>query len=135
MLMELLGNPKTTYLLDASLETLHSESREWLNEIAFWNEEMAFFYKLIHLREPHIAFPTAGLADLEKKLIQITSEQLGKLKAAVEGHEHILGMLIRNNSFGEEREYRDAHRSLLGQVHEQQGIIKDFKKNVFSFIN
>jgi hypothetical protein len=132
--MELLGNPKTEYLLDASLETLHAESREWLNEIAFWNEEMTFFYKLIHLREPHISFPTEGLAGLEKNLIEITSTQLGKLKADVESHERTVGRLVRNSSFGEEREYHDFHRDLLRRMYDQQRIIREFKKNIFSFV-
>lgn len=132
--MEMLGNPKTEYLLEASLEKLHAESREWVNEIAFWNEEMAFFYKLIHLREPHISFPTTGLADLEKKLIQITGEQLGNLKAEVEKHERSLGLLVRSNSFTEEHQYREAHRHLLGRMYEQLTVIRDFKKGVFGFI-
>jgi hypothetical protein len=46
--MKLLSNPKTEYLLDASFEYLHNESLEWLNEMDFWRDEMAFFQKLLH---------------------------------------------------------------------------------------
>ena len=121
-------------MLDVSLETLHAESREWLNEIAFWSEEMTFFYKLMHLREPHMSFPTEELADLEKNLIQITSERLAKLKDDVECHEKILGALVRNSSLGEECKYRDSHRNLLGRMYDQQHIIKEFKRKIFSFV-
>ncbi|MBA3706528.1 MAG: hypothetical protein H0W84_11715 [Bacteroidetes bacterium] len=45
--MELLANPKSKYLLDAGLEILHEQSIEWLNDIEFWHDEIAFFYSLV----------------------------------------------------------------------------------------
>lgn len=132
--MELIGNLKTEYLLDATLETLHAQSREWLGAISFWNEEMTFFYKLMHLREPHISFPTEVLAELEKTLIGITSEHLPHLRGEIEEHEHGLARLVKNNSLSEEREYRNAHRTLLGRIYEIQTIIRGFKKSVFGFV-
>ena len=41
--MELLTSPKATYLLEADLVILHEESQEWLNDISFWRDEIAFF--------------------------------------------------------------------------------------------
>lgn len=132
--MELISITKTDHLLNASLESLHAESREWLNEIDFWNEEMSFFYKLIHLREPRISFPTANLASLEKEMIQITSEDLLRLKSEVESHERSLSALVKNNSLGEEREYREKHRNLLADMYNIQFRIRKFKSSVFSFV-
>jgi hypothetical protein len=41
--MELLTSQKMEYLLDASLQALHAESLEWIQEIDFWKDEMIFF--------------------------------------------------------------------------------------------
>lgn len=132
--MELISIAKTDHLLNASLESLHTDSREWLSEIDFWNEEMSFFYKLMHRREPHISFPTANLASVEKEMIQITSEDLCRLKSEVESHERSLSALVKNNSFGEEQEYRDRHKNLLRDMYNIQVRIKKFKSSVFSFV-
>lgn len=133
--MKLITNPKTEYLQDASLETLHAKSREWLNEIDFWIEEMAFFYNLIHMREPHIFFPTARLADLERELITLTSDHLTKLRIDVENHERVLARMVKNISLDEEREYRERHRNLLTEMNSLEVGIREFKRNVFSFVN
>jgi hypothetical protein len=132
--MKLINGPTTEYLLDASLESLHSESREWLSEIDFWTDEMTFFYKLIHLREPHLSFPSADLAVLEKELIRITTENLGKVKLEIENHERALHAIVTNTSFVEERGYRERHRILLIEIHNTQTLIRKFKKQVYSFI-
>ncbi len=133
--MKLITNPKSEYLQDASLETLHAQSREWLNEIDFWIEEMAFFYNLIHMREPHIFFPTAGLADLERELITLTSDHLSKLKIEVENHERVLARMVKNISLEEEREYRERHLNLLMKMNDLEVGIREFKRTVFSFVN
>lgn len=132
--MELINAPKTEYLLDASLESLHAESREWLSDIDFWNEEMSFFYKLVHLREPHhLSFPSADLAGLEKELIRIAAD-LSEVKSAIEGHERTLRAVIQNTSLSEEQDYRERHRSLDMKVRRTHGLIRRFKKQVFAFI-
>ena len=46
------SNPKAQLLLEASIDVLHQESREWLSTVEFWKEEMQFFDKLLHLQDP-----------------------------------------------------------------------------------
>ncbi len=132
--MELISGLRTEYLLDASLETLHAESTEWLNEIDFWNEEMSFFYKLIHTKETHFSFPTTDLAQLEKEMIKITAENLIEIKIDIQSHERTLSALIRNTAIGEERDYRKKHRELMISMSNTLRLIRQFKRKVFSFI-
>jgi hypothetical protein len=133
--MKLITYPKSGSLQDASLETLHAQTREWLSEIDFWIEEMAFFYNLIHMREPHIFFPTAGLADLERELITLTSDHLSRLKIEIENHERVLARMVKNISLDEEREYRERHRTLSSGMNKLEVGIREFKKTVFAFVN
>jgi hypothetical protein len=39
----LISNPKAQFLLGAGLDVLHHESTEWLETIAFWEDEMKSF--------------------------------------------------------------------------------------------
>lgn len=132
--MELITNPKTEYLLGASLETLHAESREWLSEVNFWSEEMSCYYKLLHKTLPFFAFPTKELADIEKEMIRINSEDLTSARGRIERHEGELAILMKNTSSTEEYEYRQRHRELLNDMYELRGIIRNFKEKIIALV-
>jgi hypothetical protein len=131
--MELLTFPKNEYLLDASLEDLHSQSQEWIKEIDFWNDEISFFYKLLHKKETNNVFPARELAEIEKTLIRINSEDMLRLRDEVLNHERLLSTLIRSTSLSEEQVYREAHRRLYRDMYKLNDLIRSFKKSVFSF--
>jgi hypothetical protein len=132
--MQLLTNPKTDYLLEASLESLHAESLEWLKEIDFWSDEMAFFYKLLRKSQAAKAYPTAELASVEMELVTLTSDKVDKLRSDVLRHERELSAVIRSISSGDEEHYRETHRKLLMDIYETLQEIRAFKKEVFSFV-
>ena len=46
--METLTSPKSEYLLEAGLDVLHFESREWLSDLKFQKSELDFFLKLLN---------------------------------------------------------------------------------------
>lgn len=131
--MELLTFPKNEYLLDASLEDLHAQSQEWIKEIDFWNDEISFFYKLLHKKETKNVFPARELAEIEKTLIRINSEDMLRLRDEVLNHERLLSILIRSTSLSEEQVYREAHRRLYRDMYKLNDLIRAFKKSVFSF--
>lgn len=133
--MQLLSNPKTDYLLEASLESLHAESLEWLKEIDFWRDEMAFFYKLLRKSQSSKAYPTTELAAVEMELVSLTSDKVDKIRKEVLRHERELSAVIRSISSGEEESYRDAHRKLLMEIYEIHVQIRSFKSDVFAFVH
>lgn len=132
--MELLSYPKTEYLLFASLESLHAESLEWRSEVQFWQEELAFLYKILRKQWSSSPFPSAEIAALEKRLIDITSNDLLKAKEEVESHEKFLSSLIKNNSMVNEDTYRKKHSEILTNMHSLKEIIKSYKRHLFEFI-
>jgi len=87
------------------------------------------------LDAPHIFFPTAGLADLERELIILTSDHLHKLNLKIEDHERALARMVKNISLDEEHEYRVRHRRLLEDTSKLQEGIGKVKKTVFAFVN
>lgn len=132
--MELLIYPKTDYLLDVSLESLHAESQAWLQNIDFWTDEMAFFYKLLHKKELIETYPSRELAAIEKELIKVYGERLEKARTEIQSHERLLGALVKSTSFVEDENYREKHRKLVLEIFDIQVLIRSFKKKVFDFI-
>jgi hypothetical protein len=132
--MELISSPKTEYLLEASLATLHTESREWMSEINFWSEEMSCFYKLLRKNVSSFTFPPKELAEIEREMIRINSGDLMRVKSLVERHEKELAAVMKNTSMIEEGEYRDRHRALVSDLYALQLDIRKFKKAVFALI-
>ena len=47
----LIANPKAQYLLGAGLDVLHFESREWLDTLDFYTDEVRFFENLLNKKE------------------------------------------------------------------------------------
>jgi len=65
--MELLAKSRKEQRANLNLESLHAESMEWRNEIDFWRDEMAFFYKLLQKEETRETFPAKDLAAVENQ--------------------------------------------------------------------
>lgn len=132
--MELLTNPQTSYLLQADLAALHTESQSWLQEIEFWEDELAFFYKLLHSKFSSQAYPTEEIAALDKTLVGINSDKLTTVKELILNHERSLALALQRTSMQEEDSYRHAHRPLSNKMAEVYAVIKEFKQNVYAFV-
>lgn len=129
--MELLANPNSHYLLQASLEDLHVESREWENKIVFWQVELSFLYKLLHQNEKKIHISQGKPLESKKQLDLIMGE-LEKLRMEVQSHERLLASLLKSNSFGELVDYRHLHRKLLHEIYDVDLRIMNSKSALFS---
>lgn len=133
--MELLTSSKKTYLLEAGLEILHEQSNEWLNEIEFWREEIAFFYGIV-IRKTHLAVPIHSkdaLNLIEKELEIISRGKLDILQKEVEEHEKSLSMFLKDKT-GTEREYRDTHKKLAQEFENFEKKFRLVKGDIFSLM-
>ncbi|MGZ4034180.1 MAG: hypothetical protein ACXVPU_08330 [Bacteroidia bacterium] len=133
--MELLLSPKSAYLLDASLEVLHEQSTDWLNEIAFWRDESAFFYSLI-VKKTLKSVPLSAksqIQKIEKELLAITGGELDKLQHEVEVHEKYLNLLMESEHYDKEI-YRTKHHELSLKFSQFEKRFKSLKKDIFSLV-
>ncbi|MGK7388976.1 MAG: hypothetical protein ACNS60_01440 [Candidatus Cyclobacteriaceae bacterium M2_1C_046] len=133
--MKLLPNPNTAYLLNVSLESLHTESLEWLNEIEFLKDELAFFYKLIYIKEFKHDLPVDAVTNIENQLVYINNDKLKKLKKDLLYHEKVLAQLYKLNPAPEEENYRTKHKHLWNEMHQLSGLVKKMKKDLFLLIH
>ena len=130
--MELLTTPKTEYLLQASLEVLHEQSREYLKEIDFMKVEITFFNKLLN-KNAGKQFPTEQAAALGKRMVKFVTRSLPDLRKKITEHERSLSDIIRTDTLGRQEYYREIHRDLTKEMSMCRDTFIRLKKKVFSF--
>lgn len=131
--MELLASPKARYLLEAGLDVLHAQTNEWVSEIAFWRDELAFYYVLM-LDKTNQWVPENKSSDLnaiENEIVSLSGSDLDELQKAVLEHEKFLNDLLDNHPENEQV-YRTKHRQLAVQVIQFEKRFKYLKKSVFA---
>lgn len=120
------------YLLEAPLDVLHSASQEWLQEIEFYKDEIAFFYNL--LRQKSKADPSAlktdKAHDIERHLIHISVHTVNELEREVNSHERFLARIIEKPE-PDQQLYRNQHHILAAKVNSFKKEFIDLKKQVF----
>ncbi|MBC7486125.1 MAG: nitroreductase family protein [Cytophagaceae bacterium] len=116
------------YPLKNSLETLHHESMEWLNEIAFWEDEIDLLYMIsMKVKMDHI---TTHIKDqvvkTERKLVsKIAGNEMNDLQGAVTNHEHII-----QKGYTDEQNYREQHSKLHIRFKQYEKELKQIKQEV-----
>ena len=127
------SNPKAQLLLEASIEVLHHESKEWLSNIEFWQEEMQFFDKILHLQDP-LYKEDKTYRNMLEDLEEIQGDVFVQLKEDIISHEKVLAALEQNKTGHSDSEYREKHAKIKARELTMEDEIKSFKKVVFGFV-
>lgn len=130
--MELLKSSKHLHLLDARLEVLHEQSNDWLNEIAFWRDELTFFNSLFVKKTFNVVPINAknNIIRIENEIKKISTGELDELELLVKEHEHFLGNLLESKQ-DNEQSYREKHRQLTHKFYFFENRLKSLKAEVF----
>lgn len=133
--METLPTATTAYLLDSGIETLHSQSMEWLEDIAFWRDEAAFLYAL-EVSKTGKAVPVKAKGKLEKidnTLLKMSAGELDSLYDKVEAHEKFLDRLISSKREDEES-YREKHKQIGEEIIKFGQRFRALKRDIFELV-
>jgi hypothetical protein len=125
-------NPKTHYLLGAGLDVLHFESREWLETIAFWKDEVKFFDHLLKEKE----LSGANNPDYErmlKNLDKIHLDLFKDLEESIAAHERLLSRIEKGEKGLADGDYREKHRLIFSRMNTFTTDFKTFKRIVFDY--
>jgi hypothetical protein len=120
------------YLLPESLEGLHRESMEWLQTVAFWQDETRFFTTLLEgakTKNSKGMDTSEMLGDLDR-LHQMLFEYLAE---EIREHEHVLSRIEKGAKGIADEKYRDTHRSLKEKMTRFNSDFRAFKTLVFSY--
>ena len=125
-------NPRTTVLLGAGLEVLHFQSREWLEKIEFWKDEVQFFENLLNSRTfDH------GQHDLKALLVNLDAihENLFEdIEENIRQHEKALSGLLKGEKGLSDADFRRKHQKLMLRMERIEKDFRSFKTIVFDYV-
>lgn len=127
-----ISNPKTELLLGAGLNTLHFESQEWLETIAFWKDEVRFFNDLLKKKE----FSEKNNSEYEKmlkSLNKIHTDLFEDLENSIVEHEIVLSKILRKQVGISDNDYREKHLNVSLRMELFTSDFKTFKRVVFKY--
>ena len=122
-------------LLDFGLETLHEQSIEWLSDIAFWRDEVAFLYALEvkgTLKETPMN-AKSRLDKIESELEQFTGGEIDSLYNEVMAHERFLDNLLSSKR-EDEVGYREKHLQISEKIDSFNLRFKILKREIFDIV-
>jgi hypothetical protein len=126
-------NLKNVFLLGASLEILHQESREWMDIVGFWKDETKFFEDLLNKKQPSDK-DKALHAQLIISLKNVSLELLNSLEDDIKDHEKLLSSLIKESKGISDWTYREKHKQLKTRIEKINKDFNTFKKLIFTYV-
>jgi hypothetical protein len=132
--MQLLESTRNMYMLDAGITILREESRDWLNDIRFWQYEFAFYYSLLAQRtDLHLPKERKdALNKLHQELDHFSTTEMISLQRDLEEHESFLSFLLSSNSAGHNWFYRNKHSNISQRINWMKEEMKRLKSKVFA---
>ena len=121
-------------LLRGNLKTKYSQTKQWIEDIEFYEEELSVFNSLISYK---IGSTTTG--DLEHKeifrnmddlFLRLSQDIINQIKA----HQKKISQLIDTDDFSENYKQSMVHSQLLEKMSIIKHGIKNLKKALFSYI-
>ena len=125
-------NPKTEFLLGAGLDVLHFESREWMDTVDFWKDEVRFFNDLLKKKE------VSKKNDPEyemmlKNLDKVHTDLFDDLEVSIVEHEQLLSRIELAEKGLSDDDYREKHHEISLRMADFTKEFKAFKRVVFDY--
>jgi hypothetical protein len=116
--------------LGVGLDTLHRESTEWLDTVAFWKDETRFFAELLNKKAGSESEFGKMLSNLDK----IHENLFDYLVEDIIDHDKFLARLIKSEKGLADADYRDRHKKLKNRMDLFTSDFREFKKMVFGYV-
>ena len=128
----LIANPKAQYLLGAGLDVLHFESREWLDTLDFYTDEVRFFENLLNKKEAS-KNNNPEYEKMLKDLDKIHKDLFDDLKESIIKHEQLLSRIELAEKGLSDNDYREKHQHIYNKMNTFSNDFKTLKKIVFDY--
>lgn len=115
---------------------LHFEHKSWLNEIAFWLDEIKSFQNRLDEIERRWTDDRvlAELGQFQNQMI-IHRERILKLKDEIDAHEHSIAENIDELNEAVDRIGFRYHMDMREKMETERVMIHDLKRRFFSFLS
>lgn len=127
-------NPKKQFLLGAGLDVLHFESREWLDTIAFWKDEVKFFDHLLKRKETSNKNNNPEYKKMLINLEKIYTDLFEGFEDNIIEHEQLLSRIELAEKGLSDNDYREKHRKISSKITSFKVDFKIFKSIVFEYV-
>ena len=124
-----ISDSKKASMLSEALDALHQESREWLNTIAFWQDEAKFFTDLLDKEQ----IKASEYGQMLQYLDKIHETLFNYLAEDIVAHEKQLSRLVSGDKEVSDQDYREKHVTLKEQMELFTNDFREFKKMVFGY--
>lgn len=125
-------NPKAQFLLGAGLDILHFESKEWLETIAFWKDEIRFFENLLN-KKAAFENTKSEFTNMLKNLDKIHLDLFEDLKDSIVEHERLLSRIVKGEKGVSDAHYREKHHNLFLRINTFKSDFKAYKQIIFDY--
>jgi len=127
-------NDSAYRLLKGNLETMYSQTKQWIEAIQFYEEQLSFFKSLISYR-----IDATEAIDLKHRTIFKNIDDLlyrlsEDITSQIRNHNHELNRLIEANNIEENHEESKKHIDLLEKMDTLKHGIENLKKALFRYI-
>ncbi|MBL7473020.1 hypothetical protein [Robertkochia sediminum] len=115
---------------------LHFEHKSWLNEIAFWMDEIRSFQNRMEEIEERWTdnMVLAELGQFQNQMI-IHKNRIEKLREEIEAHEHSIAETIDKVNEAVDRIGFRYHLDMREKIETERVMFHDLKKRFFSFLS
>lgn len=120
-----------SYQLEISLESLHFETKEWLEEVQFYLCELRLFNTMITHKKTRNALEEQIIADVMINIRAVMDEISEKIIKDLSAHEKYLSGIFLNSIDVNVKEYRQKHKCIESQIRSLQKKIYFLKTRVY----
>lgn len=115
---------------------LHFEHKSWLNEIAFWLDEIKSFQNRMEEIEARWTddMVLAELGQFQNQMI-IHKNRIEQLREEIEAHEHSIAETIDEVNEAVDRIGFRYHLDMREKIETERVMFHDLKKRFFSFLS
>lgn len=127
-------NDNAYKLLKGNLETMYSQTKEWIEDIEFYEEELDFFNSLISDRINSTTAKDLNHKDIYRNIDTLLYKLSEDLITQIKAHRKELAGLINANNIEENHEENKKHFHLLEKMAIVKHGIKKLKKALFKYL-
>lgn len=121
-------------LLKNNLKTMHSQTKQWIEEVEFYKEELEFFNSLISNRIDTVTKENLDHREIYRNIDVLLYKLSEHLIRQIKIHKKELSLLIDTGNISENHEESKDHLRLLEKMERIKSGIKKLKKALFRYL-
>ncbi|GGG37148.1 hypothetical protein [Bizionia arctica] len=127
-------NKNEKNLVEGNLINMYRISKEWIDELEFYELELNFFNNLISERIASNTHKDLSHKDIYRNIDDLLFKLSNNLISEIKTHRKELVQLIDSNNFSQNSEESKIHLHLLEKMFRVKDGIKKLKKALFIYI-